>query len=134
MMALLCGLSSFAQAPALAPTQDPGVSYAVLIDRPEVRIIRVEIQPGAVRRMHTHDDVQFHLFIPLTAGIQLTIGSSKPVEATPGQAYFIEKGTLHGFRNAGTSVAMVTEVFVRQGTPVAKQEVLGFALAMAHTP
>ena len=34
------------------------------VERPEVRGIRVEVQPGAVRAVHTHDDVRFHLWIP----------------------------------------------------------------------
>jgi hypothetical protein len=62
------------------------------MDRAEVRILRVEIQPGAVRRVHTHDDVRFHLFLPLSGAIELTIASAKPVKATVGQAYYLEKG------------------------------------------
>ena len=57
---LLCLVAS-AQTPEAVPTQDPGVARAVLMDRAEVRILRVEIQPGAGRRVHTHDDVRFHV-------------------------------------------------------------------------
>jgi quercetin dioxygenase-like cupin family protein len=63
--------------------------------------------------VHTHNDVRFHLFIPVTGKIELTIGSAKPVETTPGQAYFMEKGTPHGFRNIGSQPAMVMEAFVK---------------------
>ena len=92
---------------------NPGVNPVRQIDRAEVRVTRVELQPGAVRAVHTHDDVRFHLFIPVAGQLELTIGSAKPVEATPGQAFFMERGTPHGFRNAGSSPAMVMEVFVK---------------------
>jgi mannose-6-phosphate isomerase-like protein (cupin superfamily) len=72
-------------------------------------------EPGA-------EFARFHLFIPVTGKLELTIGSSKPVEATPGQAYFMEKGTPHGFRNTGSSPAMVMEVFVKDGAATAQQE------------
>src|SRR5690349_1614607 len=82
---------------------NPGVTPLRQIDRPEVRVTRVELQPGAVRGVYQHDDVRYHLFIPISGKIELTIGSAKPVEAVPGQAYFMEKGTPHGFRNLGSS-------------------------------
>jgi quercetin dioxygenase-like cupin family protein len=119
IMAALTGLPALAQTKDLIPTQDSGVARAVIIDRTEVRVLRVEIQPGATRRIHQHDDVRFHLFLPLTAGIELTAGSEKPVVASVGQAYFMMKGTPHGFRNTGTSVAMVLEVFVKPDAPSA---------------
>jgi quercetin dioxygenase-like cupin family protein len=55
------------------------------------------------------------LFIPVSGQLELTIGSAKPVDAVPGQAYFMDKGTPHGFRNVGSSPAMVMEVFVKDG-------------------
>ena len=106
---------------AQTPSPDPGVTPVRQIDRAEVRVTRVELQPGAVRSVHTHDDVRFHLFIPVTGRLELTIGSAKPVEATPGQAYFMQKGTPHGFKNAGSSPAMVMEVFVKDGGATAQQ-------------
>ena len=110
------------QTPGVVNSPNPGVTPVRQIDRAEVRVTRVELQPGAVRSVHTHDDVRFHLFIPVTAKIELTIGSAKPVEATPGQAYFMGKGTPHGFRNAGSSPAIVMEVFVKNGEATAERE------------
>jgi quercetin dioxygenase-like cupin family protein len=134
VLMLLAGLLSLvasAQTPEAVPTQDPGVARAVLMDRAEVRILRVEIQPGAVRRVHTHDDVRFHLFLPLSGAIELTIASAKPVKATVGQAYYLEKGTPHGFKNTGASQAMALEVFVRGGSPLAKREAQALAMTLA---
>ena len=117
-LALFC----VAQAnPQTRPSPDPGVTPIRQIDRAEVRVTRVELQPGAVRSVHQHDDVRFHLFIPVTGKLELTIGSAKPVDATPGQAFFMEKGTPHGFKNVGSSPAAVMEVFVKEGGTTAPQ-------------
>jgi len=118
-LAALLSLPILAQSTDPIPTQDAGVARAVLIDRAEVRVLRVEIQPGATRRIHQHDDVRYHLFLPITAGIELTAGSEKPVLTSAGKAYFMSKGTPHGFRNTGTSVAMALEVFVKPDAPAA---------------
>jgi hypothetical protein len=40
--------------------------------------------------------------------------------AASGQAFFIEKGTPHGFRNVGDTPAAVLEIFVKDGTSAAK--------------
>jgi len=117
-LTLFCVLQVNAQT---RPSPDPGVTPVRQIDRAEVRVTRVELQPGAVRSVHTHDDVRFHLFIPVSGKLELTIGSAKPVEATPGQAFFMEKGTPHGFRNVGSSPAAVMEVFVKDGGASAQQ-------------
>jgi quercetin dioxygenase-like cupin family protein len=121
-LTLLYAMQASAQTPGAVNSPDPGVTPVRQIDRAEVRVTRVELQPGAVRSVHKHDDVRFHLFIPVTGKIELTIGSAKPVEATPGQAYFMEKGTPHGFRNTGSSPAIIMEVFVKDGAAATQQE------------
>ena len=115
LAALLFTLSSNSQTPARPAGPDPGVTPVRQMDRSDVRVTRVELQPGAVRSVHVHNDVRFHLFIPISGQLELTIGSAQPVAAVPGQAYYMEKGTPHGFRNAGSSPAMVMEVFVKDG-------------------
>ena len=115
-MAFALSLPSFAAAqPPAQGEADPGVRPTRLIDRPEVRVSRVEIQPGATRRVHAHDDVQFHLWVPLAGTLQLSIGSEPPVSAASGQAFFLKRGTPHGFKNIGTTPAAVLEVFVKDG-------------------
>src|SRR6202035_5532937 len=115
LVALLFTWSSNSQTPGRASGPDPGVTPVRQIDRAEVRVTRVELQPGAIRSVHVHNDVRFHLFIPVSGQLELTIGSAKPVDTVPGQAYFMEKGTPHGFRNVGSAPAMVMEVFVKDG-------------------
>jgi len=121
-VALLYGVPVSAQAPA-ADKANQGVNPVRLLDRPEVRVSRVEIAPGAVRSVHTHDDVRFHLWIPLSGKLEITIGSEKPVEAGSGQAFFMAKGTPHGFRNIGVAPATVLEIFVKDGPATAELKV-----------
>ena len=64
-----------AQTPQAPGEADPGVRPTRLIDRAEIRVSRVEIQAGATRRVHTHDDVEYHVWVPLEGSFQITIGS-----------------------------------------------------------
>ena len=127
-VALLYGVQVSAQAPA-ANSANQGVNPVRLMDRPEVRVSRVEIAPGAVRSVHTHDDVRFHLWIPISGKLEITIGSGKPVEAGSGQAFFMEKGTPHSFRNVGGAPATVLEIFVKDGSAAAVLKVQDVILA-----
>ena len=77
-----------------------------------MRASRLEIRPGGTRRLHQHDDVQFHLFIPASGSIRLT-RNAETIDAVVGQVYFLDKGTPHMFANAGTSSAGALEVFVK---------------------
>jgi quercetin dioxygenase-like cupin family protein len=56
----------------------------------------------------------------------------KKVAAAPGQAFLIEKGTPHGFRNTGKTPASGYEVFIRDPKPgVASNGDSGGAIALA---
>jgi mannose-6-phosphate isomerase-like protein (cupin superfamily) len=79
--------------------------------------------------VNTHDDVQFHLFSPVSGNIELTIASAKPVAVPPGQSMFMEKGTPHGFRNVGNTPGIIMEVFVKPNGTVAEKDALGAAFA-----
>jgi quercetin dioxygenase-like cupin family protein len=98
---------------------DPGVRPFRLIDRDEIRVTRVELQPGAVRRVHVHDDVEYHVWTPVIGTLEITIGNDAAKAATPGQAFFMKRGTPHGFRNTGTTPAAVFEIFVKKSTTTA---------------
>jgi quercetin dioxygenase-like cupin family protein len=117
LAAVFCSACALAQIPAATATQDAGVARAVLLDKPEVRVLRVEIDPGTTRSLHKHDDVRSHLFLPIAGSIELTMGSAKPVPALVGQSYYMVKGTPHSFKNTGTTKAIVYEVFVRDAAP-----------------
>src|SRR6476620_7999803 len=62
---------------------DPGLSTMVVIDRPEFRVLRDYAEPGATRRMHSHDDATYHVFTLVTGQLLLTIEGEAPVEVTP---------------------------------------------------
>jgi quercetin dioxygenase-like cupin family protein len=135
---LLAAFAFFAAGPVAAQTPaqggpDPGVRPTRLIERAEVRVSRVEIQPGAVRSVHAHNDVEYHLWVPLEERREVTIESGNPTIATPGQAFFLERGTLHGFRNVGTTLTAVLEVFGKQSEIAAlSDELKELAMGMAR--
>src|SRR5579864_4465645 len=136
---LLC-LPASAQTPAKGKDEDKvaaraaqGYAPVTLWDRPDVRAIRVELKPMANRAIHQHDDVKFHLFIPVTGKLQITIGSDKPVDAPAGQAFYIKGGTPHGFRNLGSTPGTAIEIFVKNGASTASLDALGALVAALQT-
>ena len=136
---LLC-LPASAQTPAKGKDADKEAARAAqgyapvrLWERPDVRATRVELKPMANRAIHQHDDVKFHLFIPLTGKLQVTIGSDKPVDAPVGQAFYIKAGTPHGFRNLGSTPGSAIEIFVMNGASVASLHALGALVAGLQT-
>ena len=133
IVGLFC-LPASAQTPAEGKKADQGYTPVRLWERPDVRATRVEIKPMGIRTVHQHDDVKFHLFIPLTGKLQLTIASDKPVEAPVGQAFYIKGGTPHGFRNLGSTPAMAMEIFVKDGASAAGLDSLGALVAALQTP
>jgi mannose-6-phosphate isomerase-like protein (cupin superfamily) len=108
-----------AAVPQVTAEADPGVRLTRLIDRAEVRLSRIELQPGAVRRVHAHDDVVYHLWVPISGSLEITIAGDAPVAATNGQAFFMKRGTSHGFRNVGTTPAALFEIFIKETTTAA---------------
>ena len=110
-----------------------GYAPGRLWELPDVRAARVEMKPGANRAIHQHDDVKFHLFIPLTGKLQITIGSDKPVDAPVGQAFYIKGGTPHGFRNLGSTPGSAMEIFVKSGASAASLDALGALVAGLQT-
>jgi len=97
----------------LAPSGGRGVSNGPLIDRAEVRVSRVDVEPNGVRNVHAHDDMQYHLFVAIAGAVRLDV-ESQNVQLGPWQAHFIKGGTQHGFTNTGTSTATVLEVFIKK--------------------
>jgi quercetin dioxygenase-like cupin family protein len=109
---LLVGYGAAATARQAPAAPDRGVQPVRLIDRDEVRVTRVELEPGAVRSIHAHTDVLYHLWIPLGDNLRLTTGTTV-VDAKLGEAYFMANGTAHGFANVGRSPSAAMEVFVK---------------------
>ena len=98
----------------IAATSGKGISNAPLIDRPEIRVLRVDIAPGGVRNVHAHADMQYHLFIPTTPGMEFQADGQPAASMAAWQAQFVPGGTRHGFTNTGRSTVTVVEIFVKK--------------------
>ena len=70
---------------AVAGGGNVGVSNAVLRDQPEVRALRVVVAAGGTRVMHAHNDVKFHLFVPITGTMTLDLEGGQSVGVPPWQ-------------------------------------------------
>jgi quercetin dioxygenase-like cupin family protein len=102
----------------------------------DTRFARGDSAGRAVRAVHAHNDVEYHLWIPLEGRLEITIESEPPTIATPGQAFFLQRGTQHGFRNVGTAPAAVMEVFVKETDIAALSDTLkelGVVMAQSHS-
>jgi mannose-6-phosphate isomerase-like protein (cupin superfamily) len=97
----------------LAGGGNRGISNAVLRDQPEVRTLRVVVEPNGVREMHSHDDVKFHLFVPISGPMALNLEGGPSVTVTPWHPYFMNARTRHGFQNTGAAAVEIMEIFVR---------------------
>ncbi len=90
-----------------------GISNAVLRDQPEVRALRLVVEPGGTRAIHAHSEVQFHLFVPISGPMELNLDGAESVDVQPWHPYFLEEGTRHGFHNSGSTAVEVMEIFIR---------------------
>jgi quercetin dioxygenase-like cupin family protein len=113
---------------------DPGLSTMAVMDRPEFRVLRDYAEPGATRRMHSHDDATYHVFVLVTGQLVLTIEGEDPVEVTPGQVLYLKGGAKHTFKNTGTVAATIVEVFGKAAA-AADDAALAYAFAsLAQSP
>jgi quercetin dioxygenase-like cupin family protein len=108
---------------------DPGVLSGPVLDRPEFRVLRDYAEPGATRRLHAHPDATWHVIVLVTGQLVLTIEGESPVEVTQGQVLDLKGGVMHTFKNTGSVVATIVEVF---GKAPAKAGGNGDALALAR--
>jgi quercetin dioxygenase-like cupin family protein len=90
---------------------DPGISSMRVFDETRYRVLRDYAEPGATRRMHSHDDATYHVFVLVTGELQLTVEGQSPVKVTPGEALQLKGGARHTFTNTGKVTATIVEVF-----------------------
>ncbi len=90
-----------------------GISNAVLREQPEIRVLRVVVEPGGTRVIHSHDDVDFHLFAPISGTMRLDLEGEPSMDIQPWHPWFLDAGTRHGFRNVGDAPVEIMEIFVR---------------------
>jgi len=96
----------------LAGEGNIGISNATLRDQPEVRVLRVVVEPGGVRAAHAHADVKFHMFAPISGPMELRL-EQNTVVVQPWHPYYMTAGTQHGFHNPGPDPVEVMEIFIR---------------------
>ncbi len=92
---------------------DPGVNFLNVVENPHVRVLQVTLQPGAVRRPHLHNDVTFHMLVPVTGSLELTVEKDPVITTVPGQAYYMMKGQTHTFTNKTSNPVQVIELFIK---------------------
>lgn len=98
-------------------TGDAGISSMRLIDQPDFFVLRDYAEPGATRRMHSHNDATYQVLVSITGQLRLTIDGESPIDVTPGQAVYLKGGAKHTFINTGTVTATIVEVFGRAPKP-----------------
>jgi quercetin dioxygenase-like cupin family protein len=95
---------------------DPGVSSMAVTIQPQFRVLRDYAEPGAVRRLHSHDDATWHVLVLVTGQLTLTVEGEDPVSVTQGQVLTLNGGAKHTFKNTGSVTATIVEVFGRAQT------------------
>lgn len=97
---------------------DPGVSFTNVVENAQVRVLQINLQAGAVRRPHMHNDVMFSIVVPVTGSLELTVDKDPVVTAVPGQAYYSARGQTHSFVNKTSAAVQIVEIFVKpDGVP-----------------
>ena len=89
-----------------------GISNAVLREQPDVRVLRVVVEPGGQRILHEHAAVQFHLFVPVSDPMELEVEGMGTMDIQPWHPYYLAGGTQHAFHNSGSEAVEIMEIFV----------------------
>jgi len=115
-LTVLVSASAFAQANGVR-NLTPGPSHTKAItpmDRPEIKVQRVDIEPNATRGMHAHDDVIYHVFMTTDAPLTLSIEGEGDVHLAPWEAHFFKGGTVHAITNTSAESVRFIEIFVNK--------------------
>jgi quercetin dioxygenase-like cupin family protein len=76
--------------------------YRVLLENDRVRVLDVQMKPGAKSSMHSHPDLVSYSLNPGRLRFTLPSGESMEVELRPGEALRLEAPT-HATENIGTT-------------------------------
>jgi quercetin dioxygenase-like cupin family protein len=98
---------------ALTGEGNVAISNAVLRDQSDIRVIRVVVEAGGKRAMHAHNDVKFHLFVPVSGPMVLDLDGGQTANVPAWQPYYMKAGTQHGFHNTGSAAVEIMEIFVK---------------------
>jgi mannose-6-phosphate isomerase-like protein (cupin superfamily) len=98
---------------ALSGEGNVAISNAVLRDQSDIRVIRVVVEAGGKRAMHAHNDVKFHLFVPVSGPMVVDLDGGQTANVPAWQPYYMKAGTQHGFHNTGSAAVEIMEIFVK---------------------
>ena len=110
-----------------------GVTPSTIMDTPDVRVARVQIDAGAVRPSHVHNEGPFHMFIPITGPVQVFSGPAGKEEmetVAPGEVHFFKSNTPHGFKNPGSTPVTFIEIFVKNTGRASRDPAESLAVAL----
>jgi quercetin dioxygenase-like cupin family protein len=96
---------------AIPLSEDPGVSWMLVAETPDYRVLRDFATPGATRRMHHHSGTTWHVLTVATGKVRLMVEGSTPVDLAAGQSTTLKGGANHTFTSIGTETATLVEVF-----------------------
>jgi quercetin dioxygenase-like cupin family protein len=89
---------------------DPGMSWMLVADQPEYRVLRDYAEPGATRRLHSHE-ATYHVLVVVTGSLRVTVEGESPVDVAQGEVLQLKGGVSHTFTNTGNVTATIVEVF-----------------------
>ena len=95
---------------------NPGVNPTTIMDSPDVRVARVQLDAGATRPSHVHNEGPFHMVVAVSGPVQVFFGPEGKEEmetVAPGQVHVFKSSTPHGFKNPGTTPVTFIEIFVK---------------------
>jgi mannose-6-phosphate isomerase-like protein (cupin superfamily) len=113
---------------------DPGVSSMVVTTQPQFRVLRDYAEPGAVRRVHSHDDATWHVFVLVTGQLTLAVEGENSVDVTQGQILTLKGGAKHTFKNTGSVTATIVEVFGRTQPSADLAAAIAGAMTLSSSP
>jgi len=128
-----CCASALAQQRGQGRGGIAGVSPSTIMDTPDVRVARVQIDAGAVRPSHVHNEGPFHMVIPITGPVQVFFGPEGKEEmelVAPGQVHFFKSNTPHGFKNPGSTQVTFIEIFVKNTGRASTDAIESLAVGM----
>jgi mannose-6-phosphate isomerase-like protein (cupin superfamily) len=121
-LSLAAVIAALGFAPAMAMAQErgqgriPGVSPTTIMDTANVRVARVQLEAGALRPSHVHNEGPFHMVVPVTGPVVIFFGPEGKEEmetVAPGQVHYFKSNTPHRFKNPGSAPVTLIEIFVK---------------------
>src|SRR5438105_14964184 len=112
---------------------NPGVGPTTIMDTPDVRVARVQLDAGAVRPSHVHNEGPFHMLVSVTGPVQVFFrpeGKEEMETVAPGQVHFFKSNTPHGFKNPGSTPVTFIEIFVKNTGRASSDPLESLALAL----